>query len=162
MMMVTMVKGHQWSSWQVLNLQHVETLQDQHHEWRIVFTRLLVNQSFFQLKSLQGLFLLINILCSVKSPLGIQHEGEKTNKQTKWIPLGSATTFPAFGRLIAWSDCTHKWLSATSAGYVWCCLRSDVLLTGHEQAQGCMFGCCVQQKLTWTWKFNIVLLFSWQ
>jgi len=40
----------------MLNPRDVETLQDQHYEWRIVFTRLHVNQSFFQLKSLQGRF----------------------------------------------------------------------------------------------------------
>ena len=59
---------------------------------------------FFPAQILARIFLLINVLSSVKSPLGIQHEGEKkkTNKQTnKCIPLGSATTFPAFERLIA-------------------------------------------------------------
>ena len=59
---------------------------------------------FFPAQILARIFLLINVLSSVKSPLGIQHEGEEkqTNKQTnKCIPLGSATTFPAFGRLIA-------------------------------------------------------------
>ena len=157
-MMVTMVKGHQWSSWQALNLRHVETLQDQHYEWRILFTRLLWSTSLFSSSNpCKDIF---TDKCTVQLNHHLAYnmrvkKNKQTNKQTnKCKPLGSATTFPAFGRLIAWSDCTHKWLSATSAGYVWCCLRSDVLLTGHEQVQGCMSGCCVQQKLTWTWKFN--------
>ena len=54
---------------------------------------------FFPAQILARIFSLINVLSSVKSPLGIQHEGEKkqTNKQTNaylWVlqphfqPLG--------------------------------------------------------------------------
>ena len=37
---------------------------------------------FFPAQILARIFLLINVLSSVKSPLGIQHEGEKKKKQT--------------------------------------------------------------------------------
>lgn len=71
------------------------------------------------------------------------------NKQA--LPLGSAATSQASVIPTAWSDCSHMWLSGVSTGYEWYCPVSAVLLTGHEQVQGCRSGYCVQQRLTWTY-----------